>query len=259
MIAVVTISVWAVIGQSSLGRFLTVAFLDVGQGDAILISTPSGRQVLLDVGPGRNTLTSLGQIMPFFDRSLDLVVFSHGDSDHIGAWSDIHSRYQVDYLLAGRWLSPATEKNPEAFLVSAGTRINLDHGIKLDVIEGGDSSNKNNADSLMVRLTYGSTTFLLAGDAVAKEEWKVINQLGRFLGADVLKVSHHGSKTSTGTSFLNFVRPQHAVISVGANNRYGHPTDEVLDRLARVRSEVLRTDQLGTITFYSDGKKVIKK
>lgn len=255
-----TFFVWLIVWQSSVDKFLTVAFLDVGQGDAIFISTPSGRQILLDTGPGRSALSPLGRLMPFSDHSLDLILFSHGDSDHVGGWRDLPSHYRVDYLLAGNWLDGGTEKEDvDMVTIGRGTRINLDNNIKLDVIGGGIRGDKNNQDSLVVRLNYGSTTFLLTGDAVSREEKDEINSLGQYLQADVLKVAHHGSKTSTGANFLNFVRPQYAIISVGANNRYGHPTAETLGRLKNIGAEVLRTDQEGTIIFQTDGKNLTRQ
>jgi len=259
LMTIVTFFVWLVVEQSSAGKFLTVAFLDVGQGDAIFITTPSGRQILFDVGPGRAVLSPLGQTMPFFDHSLDLVLFSHGDADHVGAWTDILTRYDVDYLLAGYWFNAQTDKDNNFMPIKAGTRINFDHDIKLDIIGGGMTNSKNNENSLVARLSYGSTTFLLTGDSMAKEERVEINKLGYYLQADVLKVAHHGSKTSTGAYFLNFVRPHYAVISVGAKNSYGHPTAETLGRLKNIGAEILRTDQEGTIVFQTDGKNLVNK
>ncbi|MFA6415905.1 MAG: ComEC/Rec2 family competence protein [Candidatus Paceibacterota bacterium] len=261
LLTLITIFVWVAIWQLAPSPKMSVAFLDVGQGDAILIDTPHHRQVLLDTGPGSAVLPSLGQAMPFFDHSLDLILLSHGDSDHSGGLSDVLSHYSLDYFLAGNWAignKKVIGKN-DFLSAEAGTRIELEPNIFLDVIEGGTTNKKDNVDSLVARLSYGSTTFLLTGDSVSKEETDEINKLGDYLQADVLKVSHHGSRTSTSGNFLVRVRPPYAVISVGADNRYGHPTAETLERLKKIGAEILRTDEQGTIVFESDGQKIIKK
>jgi len=257
VLIIATLFVWILVWQSGIKK-LTVAFLDVGQGDAIFIETPHRRQVLFDIGPSKNIFPPLSKQMSFFDRSLDLILLSHGDSDHAGALKNILARFDIDYVLSGGWLkneSVSTDK----FFLTPGTRIVLESVIYLDILGGGQTESKDNVDSLVARLRYGSTTFLLTGDAVAKEERSEVASLGSLLKVDVLKVAHHGSRTSSQLAFLQQVRPTYAVVSVGADNRYGHPTVEVLERLKKVGAEILRTDQEGTIVFESDGKNLIKK
>lgn len=255
---IIAISFWLIIFFCLSPSNLTVAFLSVGQGDAILITTPHHRQILLDTGPGRAVLSPLNQQLSFFDRHLDLILLSHGDTDHSGGIFDILSHYQLDYLLAGRWLKK-NENSVETFNIETGTRINLEPNIYLDIIEGGETDQKGNDGSVVAKLSYGSTTFLLAGDSTAREENEEIFYLGKYLQADVLKVAHHGSRTANQFSFLQMVQPKYAVISVGANNRYGHPNKETLSRLQTVGAEILRTDEQGTIVFISDGKNLVKK
>ena len=139
--------------------------------------------MLFDTGPGTAVLSSLGRVMPFFDHSLDLVLLSHGDSDHSGGLSDVLSHYSLGYLLAGHWLTKdksLLSKN-DFLPVAEGTRIELEPNIFLDIIEGGTTDKKDNVDSLVARLSYGSTTFLLAGDSTAKEEGDEVGKLGNYL------------------------------------------------------------------------------
>jgi len=253
-------------------RRLHVHILDVGQGDAILITTPNGTQVLVDGGPSPNSLfAALGKAMPFWDHSLDLVVATHADNDHIAGIVPLLDRYDV-----GGWLDNGTEEgNPllqeclrglqdrqiERHVTVAGDHISLDEGISLEVINprsGHDFSgtSASNNSSIVLLLHHGTSSFLLAGDIEAEAERALILS-APLLRADVLKVAHHGSGGSTTEEFLRAVNPRIAAISVGADNRSGHPSPETLLRLAGVRDLLLlRTDLQGTLEFVSDGHRL---
>jgi competence protein ComEC len=249
---------------------LTVAFLNVGQGDAIFIETPSGKQVLIDGGPDKSVLRELGKVMPFWDRSLDLVLESHPDSDHIGGLPDVLERFSVKYLISTGNLSDsklsasldniAKEKHDNTLQVIAGKRIILEPNVYLDILSPiGDPSNwESNKSSMVVKLTYASTSFLFTGDVDESVEQYLVKKYGVYLASDVLKVSHHGSRNSNNVAFINAVSPTYSVISVGAKNKFGHPHKEVLDSLVKLKSKILRTDQLGTIIFKGDGGKLVQ-
>jgi len=258
--------VWYAVFCEDRGGILTVAFLDVGQGDAIFIDAPNGNQILLDGGPDRKVLTALGRVMPFYDRSIDLLVASHPDADHIGGLVDVLERFRVGAILEPE-LEPETQvyqrlaalvsqKGVELINPLRGTRVDLGSGIFLEILSPDRSPlgwDPNDA-SLVARLVDGPTSFLLTGDAPAKIERYLASLDGNRLHSDVLKASHHGSRTSTAEEFLGAVRPKYVVISVGANNRYGHPHSEVLDRLAQFDTEILQTSESGDIIFESDGQ-----
>jgi competence protein ComEC len=251
---------------------LHVAFLDVGQGDAILITTPHGRQILVDGGPSPTALTtSLGREMAFWDRSIDLVVMTHPDADHITGLVEVLKRYRVDGWLDNgqsdddavyaECLRLLEERGVARHTVRAGDRLDLGSGIALEVlhpplkpITGSDADDNNN--SVVLRATWGEAGFLLTGDVEAEAE-RLLLASGQPLDADVLKVAHHGSGGSSTAAFLAAVDPLYAVISVGADNRFGHPQAAVLERLGAAGDvTVLRTDEVGTVEFFTDGRQM---
>jgi competence protein ComEC len=256
--------VWYVIVREDRQGILTVAFLDVGQGDAIYLEAPNGNQVLIDGGPGKKVLQELGQVMPFYDRSIDLVIASHPDSDHIAGLVDVFERFAISGFMESGVISDnqtyGVLKNKVAvegakeILARRGQRVVLDDGVTLEILFP-DRSPENwdtNDASVVAQLVYGENEFLLTGDAPAKIEKYLAELDSKRLRSDVLKAGHHGSRTSTSAEFVGLVQPQYAVISVGKKNRYGHPHPEVLAILQKAGAEILRTDTLGTIVFKVD-------
>jgi len=247
-LALAVILIWIAVGNLPDGK-LHVFFLDVGQGDAIFIQTPRGRQVVIDGGPDPTTLTAvLGRRLPFWDRSLDLVILTHPDADHLTGLVPVLERYRVGRVLEPgypatsqtyvRWLELIAEKRIPALLARTGVRVELEPGLICEVLHPASDPNpedKANNASAVTRWTWGQVTFLLPGD---------IEQ----------EVEAHGSDTSSSAPFLRAVNPQLVVISVGADNRFGHPSPEVLNRLAG--RTVLRTDERGTIEVVTDGARL---
>lgn len=251
---------------------LTVAFLDIGQGDAIFIETPSGTQLLVDGGPDASVLEVLGTVLPFYDRSIDMLVVTNPDKDHIAGFIDVLDQYRV-----GTVLEPGTRSKTETYatlqdrikkqeiqhlLAQSGMRFVLDrkHSIYMDIIypDRDVSHFSSNDGSIIARLVYGETEVMLAGDATAKAEQFALEN-GSDIKSDILKVGHHGSRTSTSEAFLIAVNPELAVISAGQNNSYGHPHMEVTDRLVQHSVPYLATAQEGTIILQSDGKTFWRK
>jgi competence protein ComEC len=247
---------------------LHVAFLNVGQGDAILITTPGGRQVLIDGGPSPSSaLWEMGRNMPFWDRSLDLVVNTHPDADHLAGLPEVLGRYQVGQVLlpdvAGEsglyaaWQAAIKDEGTPAIQAQAGMRLGLEDGLGVEILHPGrvPAGDKFNDHSVVARLTFGRVSFLLPGDIEAGVE-RELAAGGTSLASTVLKAPHHGGDTSSSEPFLEAVAPQVAVISVGAENRFGHPSAEVLERYAALGIPVLRTDELGTVEFVTDGERL---
>ncbi len=250
---------------------LHVSFLDVGEGDAVLIQK-GNQQVLVDGGPSPQALTlGLGDKMPFWDRTIELVVLTHPHADHIGGLVAVLQRYQVEQVLYPdldddsplyeEWLNLIEGKDIEYTLAQAGQEVDLGDGVTISVLNpqtplltGTESDIDNNG--VVLRLRRGRASFLLAADIMWEAEFELISR-GAELASTVLKVAHHGSKTSTTAEFLAAANPEVAVISVGENS-YGHPSDEVMTRLEQAlgSENTFRTDEQGTIEFTTDGERL---
>ena len=258
-----TIWIWSVVFEQIPDNILEVTFFDVGQGDSIFIETPLNRQVLIDGGPDKTVLEKLGQVMPFYDRTIDLVILTHPDADHITGLIKVLEYYDVEYILTSglekdtavyqEWRELIEQKNINIILAQTGQKIVLQDNIILEILWPDQNlinsySNPSNNVSVVSRLVYGDIEILLTGDA----ENKVENILSKQnIQSDILKLGHHGSKTSTGLNFLKAVDPEVVVISVGENNRYKHPSQEVLDRIKDLI--VYRTDKNKDIKILTNG------
>ncbi len=248
---------------------LSVSFLDVGQGDAILIEAPDGGRVLIDGGKGRAVLEALGDVLPLGDRRIDAVIATHPDFDHIGGLPDIFARYDIGMFIESgvkddgadsEALHEAVENEGlPAERVRAGMHLMVGGGAYLEFLFPDRElvSVDANVGSIVLRLVYGDTSMLLTGDSPALIEEYLVDRYGEALRSDVLKLGHHGSKTSSAGRFLNTVAPRFAVLSYGCDNTYGHPHAEVLERLSRLGITSLHTCTEGTITFVSDGHSVV--
>ena len=256
---------------------LLVHFYDVGQGDAIFIQTYWGNQVLVDGGPGSTVLQELGKDMPFFDRTIEMIILSHPHEDHVSGLIEVLKRYKVQKVLMPdvefdssafkEFLRLVEEEGAEKIYAHEGLRIWLDNTTVFDIYYprpgkfvadndaqglNGEKVNPNDV-SIVGKLTFGRTRILFTGDAGFDIENLLLPKYN--LDSDILKVGHQGSKYSTSDAFLSEVTPDYAVIMVGKNS-YGHPTQETLDNLGEIRTKVFRTDQNHTIRFESDGQQI---
>jgi len=241
---------------------LTVAFLNIGQGDSIFIESPQGTQILIDGGAGRAVLSELPRLMSWTDRSLDFVIGTHPDEDHIGGLIGVLEAYDV-----GAYGEPyhVPEKKTDVVLhtileereipivhLYRGQRMIVDDMISLDILHplnGGDG----NEDSVTILLGYGETSYLLTGDIGKTTEQELIRLYGDYLDIDVLKVGHHGSKSSSSEEFLRITQPELAIIQYGIDNRYGHPYEGVINTMKNLKIPVLGTGTEGTIVTSSNG------
>ena len=246
---------------------LKIHFFDIGQGDSIFIETPSGQQVLIDGGPGSKVLSKLGEVIPFYDKDIDLVVLTHPHFDHYAGLIEVLNRYNVVNVLEANeedksagfntWREAVKNESANEIEAVAGRTIDLGDDAKLTVlyptesIEGQSFKNPNDS-SVVMMLKYKDLEIILTGDIEQKGERRMLLE-NINVDADVLKVAHHGSKTSTTEEFLSAVSPQVAVIQVGAKNRYGHPTPEVLNRLENFGIKYYRNDTNGDIKLVSNG------
>ncbi len=251
---------------------LRVVFFDIGQGDAALIQTPKGYNILIDGGPEKNIIHKLDKYIPINNRRIDLMILTHFGLDHLTGLVEVLERYPVKRVVSNglkdntfaalEWKKIIEQKNIPQQAIDATQRIVLEDGdgeIKMDFFWPIQNQIKrlkgdDNFTSLVLKLTYKNNSLLFTGDAITEAEEEIIKS-GVNLKADVLKVGHHGSKYSSGLEFLKLVEPQYGVISVG-ENAFGHPSLRVLNNLKEVGAEILRTDELGDIIFLGDGEKI---
>jgi competence protein ComEC len=249
---------------------LEVDFLDVGQGDAILIKTPSGQNILIDGGPDKSVIKRLGENLSWWDKQIDLIILTHPHDDHVTGLIDVLKRYRVKKILYTgaihdapnylTWLKLVRDKKVPLVIIDKTQTINLNEDAKMEILYPDESLlNKNlpdlNDSSIVVKLIYGQNKFLLTGDASDKVE-KILLANSADLSADVLKVAHHGSGYSSSQEFLEKVKPLTAVIMVGKDNDFGHPNLRTIMRLKRIGAEIFRTDKNGTIRLFSDGLEI---
>lgn len=301
-VSLVLIIAWRVANEKLLATRaapgeLLISFFDIGQGDAALIKTPSGFNILIDGGPGSKILGCLPEELSWYDRTIDLMILTHPHSDHVDGLIPVLKRYEVKKILSTgvvhsaptylAWLDIVREQNIPLVIVDREQIINLGDDCWLQLIypltnlSGREVGNLNNS-SIVARLVYKDTSFLLMGDAEIEVERELINALtpspsprtgegskrregengsddkkgAVVLRSDVLNTGHHGSDTSSSEEFLDLVRPEYAIISSGVDNSFGHPSRRVIKRLERIGAEILRTDELGTIRMSSDGDTV---
>ncbi|HEY9480849.1 MAG TPA: MBL fold metallo-hydrolase [Candidatus Paceibacterota bacterium] len=246
---------------------LRVYFLDVGQGDAIYIRTPGGHDMLIDGGPSGIVLRRLSEVMPWYDRSVDVVVETHPDADHIGGLPDVLGRYQV-----GVFMEPGIDSDnaidDEIARVRKARGVNQVVARRGQVVDFGDGSyfrilfpdidvtdfKDTNDASVVGQMVFGSTSVMLTGDSPMAVENHLVETDGTGLQSTLLKAGHHGSRTSSGKEYVETVAPQWAIFSAGKDNRYGHPHAETVAIFQSLGIPMINTANVGTIRFVSDGK-----
>ncbi|MGH9836228.1 MAG: ComEC/Rec2 family competence protein [Blastocatellia bacterium] len=253
---------------------LQIYALNVGQGDGFLIITPAGKSVLIDAGPAGAGDDVLAALRKRRIGSLDLAVATHPHADHIGGMRQVIEKVEVkSFLDSGqvfasdeyeRLLRTIKDNRIKFITAKRGMKFDLDSGVKLEAFnpQGDDqwitkvrpNGSVENANSVVLRLSYGVFSMLFTGDAEFETE-ALMMKSGAPLRAQVLKVGHHGSRHATSGKFLDAVNPEAAIISCGDDNKYGHPAQPTLDRLRRANVKVYRTDLSGEIAIITDGKK----
>lgn len=252
---------------------LHIYMLDVGQGDAVFITTPTGKQILIDSGPDASVISELRKVMPRNDKTIDMTIATHPDMDHIGGFARVLSRYSITTMI-DNGVSKSTPESREwrdselAEVKDSDKVSRIQHLYRGDTFTTGDGVRfrilhpdrrhpypDTNNNSVTVRIDYDTTSALFTGDMDAAVEMDMINRLPLSdLDVDILKVAHHGSKYSSALAFLRRVSPELALISVACQNDYGHPHTQTLRRYAYFRIPVLTTCKQGTIEVVSDGK-----
>ncbi|MDO8481951.1 MAG: MBL fold metallo-hydrolase [bacterium] len=264
----ISLCIWYAVIREDRRGLLTVSYLNIGQGDSIFIDAPSGRQVLIDGGPGGIVLRELSKVVPWYDRTIDVVIPTHPDADHIGGLVEVLSRYKIgmivhsdvegDTATAKAMVAGMAREGARQIIARRGQIINLDGGAYLEILfpDRSVARVETNTGCVITRLVYGNTSFMLSCDAPKEIENYLVRLDGVDLRSDVLKAGHHGSKNSSSELFVGFVSPAYGVFSRGCKNKYGHPAQEVVALFERLGIPTSDTCKDGTITFVSDGNAV---
>ncbi|MGK4118914.1 MBL fold metallo-hydrolase [Lysinibacillus capsici] len=242
------------------GHEMQVHFIDVGQGDSILIESPSGKTMLIDGGVKGAGQQIVSYLKELGINKLDIVVATHPDADHIGGLIPVLDNMTIEQFYdSGKvhtsqtfeeMLTRIDEKNIPYHVPKIGDDIEFDKNVNVKVLNANDQATDNNDASIVLEMTYGNVFFLLTGDAgVALEK----EMLQYDVKATVLKAGHHGSNTSSSEEFIQAVKPEVTILSYGEDNKYGHPHAEIVDRLQAIGSKIYATADLGTITVSTDG------
>ena len=250
---------------------LLVHYIDVGQGDATFIELPNDESMLIDAGESEYSNVVNNYIRALGYDEIDYIIGTHPHSDHIGGLEDIINNYDI-----GKIYLPKASSNTKTYLGllqsikdkdliidtgKSGINVINEEDLKIDLIGPvNDKYDDLNNYSIVTKLQYKDVSFLFMGDAEKLSENEIIDYVkkdGKInLKSDVIKVGHHGSGTSSGSSFLKMVRPKYAVISVGNDNKYGHPHKNILEDYKKIGANIYRTDKVGTIVISSDGKNI---
>ncbi|MFH1662156.1 MAG: ComEC/Rec2 family competence protein [Candidatus Falkowbacteria bacterium] len=250
---------------------LEVDFLDVGQGDAILIKSPYGQNILIDGGPDDKIISELSNNLAFWDKRIDLMILTHPHDDHVAGLIDVIKRYRVEKILYTgvvhnspnylAWLELVRDRKIPIIIIDKPQEIKLGDDCKMQIIYPHESllgkkvSNLNNS-SIVTKLIYGDNIFLFTGDSESEVEKELLeNNID--LSVDVLKAGHHGSDTSSSEEFLKAVDPEFVIMQVGDDNNFGHPSRRVIKRLERMDAKIFRNDLDGNIKFISNGNNLI--
>lgn len=272
LILIAIMSMLSILGCEEIGKISTetsqgdlrVHFIDVGQADSALIQFPNGENALIDGGDRGYGDFLVDYIKNLGIEKLDYIIATHPHADHIGGLPEVIRDFEIGKIympnktantkIFESLLEEIKKKDLKITQAKTGMMIIDDEDIKLSILAPINDSYENVNDySIVNKLSYKNISILFTGDAEKKAESELINS-GLDLSADILKVGHHGSNTSSSDEFLNKVRPTYGVISSGVDNKYNHPNQEVIDRLNERKIKILRTDELGSIILDSDGK-----
>jgi len=274
----IALIIWFLVLNQRPERILETDFLDVGQGDAILIKTPKGQTVLIDGGPDNKVLEKLGKYLQPLQKRIDLIILTHPHADHVSGLIEVLRRYSVGLVVLNgvylktdnydQFLNAIEDNKVKVLIAEAGEAIHFDKDLEFDILSpnknlAGLAFNKNsesfgtagddvNDTSIVGKLIFNDFSIMFMADATSKIENQIL-AYGDNLKSDILKVGHHGSKYSSFPIFLKTVAPKAGIIEVGAKNFYGLPSQAALSRFKMFGANIFRTDQNGDIRVLSDG------
>lgn len=245
---------------------LIVHFIDVGQGDGIFIQFPNGETSLIDGGPRISSEKLIAYLKSLNVNKIDYLIVTHPHEDHIGGLPEVINNFEVgniympditaNTVIFEDLLKEIKSKGLKITIGKGGDEILNTEGLKYEILAPNDNEySETNNFSIVTKITFKESSFIFTGDAELESERDILEH-GYNLSSDVIKIGHHGGSTSTTEEFLDKVNPEYAVISCGANNTYGHPHRETIDKLNKHNINILRTDELGSITISSDGENI---
>ena len=267
LLFVSNIFAWLAVYDLSQPKLLEVTFFNVGQGDAIFIETPKRHQILIDGGPDSTILEKLNEEMPFYDRTIDLIILTHPEKDHLAGLLDVLKGYKVENILwtgvkrekteFEEWQKLIKKEKANIFIAKIGQKVEFEKSyiyilFPFENLEGKEFKGTNNT-SIVSKLVFDGNSFLFTSDIYKSIEGELIKRR-LDIDSDILKVAHHGSKTSSSPEFIEKVSPEIAVIQVGKGNSYGHPHPKTLETLKKYGIKIFRTDLDSDIKIISNGK-----
>ncbi len=242
---------------------LIVHFLDIGQGDCILIRTPAGQNILIDGGADNKPLSEIAKVLPWWDRTIDYIVITHYHADHMMALIELLNKYKVkqilvtdhqpDDLLYRTWSEKLAEYNLEATVVQAGQTFIIEDNLSWQIIIADGYHKDYNDNSIVIRLSFKDIDYLFTGDLPTVQEKRILNT-NLVLESEILKVAHHGSKYSSSQAWLQAINPELCVIQSGEDNKFGHPHQEAVDRFKGIDCQIKDNQVDSTIIVVSDGQ-----
>lgn len=246
---------------------IKIHYIDVGQGDSAIIEQ-NGHYMLIDAGTNACENDLITYIDSLNITKFDYIIATHAHEDHIGSMDAVINKYDVDKVLFSKhttttktfenFVNAVKNKGIKLYSPKVNEEFSFQNSSFVVLAPNSSKYEEINNYSIVIKLTYGDTSYLFTGDAETLSEEEILNN-NIDLSADVLKVGHHGSTSSTSRNFLNAVNPKYAIISVAKENDYGHPKQEIISRLKNRGIEVYRTDKIGTIVLVSDGKSIVFK
>ena len=270
-LVVVCFLLWSYINHENRQGIMKFVVLDVGQGDSLFIESPTGKQVIIDGGPGRSLLREISKVMPWYDRRIDIMIVTNPDRDHYEGFIPLLEKYKTDLFVESGTKNDKgvyeflherlNDLDVPKLLARRGQKIDIGGGAYLEVFfpDRDVSGLSPNDGSIVMKLVYGETSVLLQGDSTRRIEEYIMTFASTTIKSTILKAGHHGSKTSSGEAYVLAVSPKWVVITAGENNSYGHPHKETLDTIKKFGIPALSTCINGTLYFESDGKNFVLK
>ncbi|WP_107572391.1 ComEC/Rec2 family competence protein [Clostridioides difficile] len=247
---------------------LSIHMIDVGQGDSILVQTPTNKNILIDGGDeySKNIINSYLRQKRI--KTIDIIIATHPDSDHIGSLDNVIKKFNVNSIYMPEQstnsesyqnlINSCTDKNLAIQYLYKDDVLNIDNNINIYVLSPSYIQEESNLNSIVFKLTFNNNSFLFMGDAEEENEKEILRSF-ELNNINFIKIGHHGSNSSSSLEFIKKINPDIAAISCGYKNQYGHPHKEVIDNLKQSHVSIYRTDRIGDIVFYNDGEIIFTK
>ncbi|MCQ7012266.1 ComEC/Rec2 family competence protein, partial [Clostridioides difficile] len=247
---------------------LSIHIIDVGQGDSILVQTPTNKNILIDGGDEDSENIIISYLRQKRIKTIDIIIATHPDSDHIGSLDNVIKKFNVNSIYMPEQstdseayqnlINSCTDKNLSIQHLYKNDVLNIDNNINIYVLSPSYIQEESNLNSIVFKLTFNDNSFLFMGDAEEENEKEILHSF-KLNNINFIKIGHHGSNSSSSLEFIKKISPDIAAISCGYKNQYGHPHREVINNLKQNHVSIYRTDRIGDIVFYSDGEIIFTK